>query len=633
MPLSSCGTQTVESSSDRLMIENTVVIQADPLVQDSWDSARKITCDWQSKLEKMVTFQPFGVADLLQVAEVKFAGSGDNVRTRMEIQLGRGPYAPPLEGLTKIGDELTVVVYAEDGGAGYDVLVKNCYAYDSRNFQRAAKIRLLNDHGCLYRPHQMEYFRRTFDTRQTGADIIAFARMNAFKFPDKMDVFLSCELEMCKGGCDTHCEMEDYPIDILDSVRGHRRDSATRRQEVEAVPPVTTFRPQSRTAVLPSRKEKVMKRRRKPKKFASARVEDEAGPLLSPPATLSPEILELLAELTADTETGTEPAVQPRTAHRPDPAKMSFSTLFAGTHTTQDTVPAQLLADQTKFEPSQLLSASMAQAEQITSLSHGTTGSNPFPPRLVPAALTAAQPRHSGSNVLTEAEAPDLSGQQAGQQVSTLQQQITAVAGESSPAPPNILSSTVIFTSPRTVEKLTNALSGASGQPKEVVIKIMSEAAAAPARLPPRARNIRDGRTRFGARLQAHAKRFANFFGARRRRDVDWETAAATENIKNVFAGSETVNMVRGFQVVSAADLAFDAGGRGLSERSNRPSEEEICFQETSFYSGLLIVSSLLLISGLLSVCSIRKLRKNQRVGAKNLFFGQPDSNPLRCYN
>ena len=161
------------------------------MVQDSWDSARKITCDWQSKLEKVVTFAPIGVADLLQVAEVKFAGSGDNVRTRMEIQFGRGPFAAPLEGLTKIGDELTVVIYIEDGGAGYDMMVKNCQAYDSRDFKRANKIRLLNEHGCLFRPHQMEYFQRTFDTRNSGADLIAFARMNAFKFPDKMDVFLS----------------------------------------------------------------------------------------------------------------------------------------------------------------------------------------------------------------------------------------------------------------------------------------------------------------------------------------------------------------------------------------------------------------------------------------------------------
>ena len=38
-----------------------------------------------------------------------------------------------------------MVIYAEDGGAGYDIMVKNCYAYDSRNFERANKIRLLND--------------------------------------------------------------------------------------------------------------------------------------------------------------------------------------------------------------------------------------------------------------------------------------------------------------------------------------------------------------------------------------------------------------------------------------------------------------------------------------------------------
>ncbi len=38
-----------------------------------------------------------------------------------------------LKGLTKIGDELTVVIYADDGGAGYDMMVKNCFAHDDRN--------------------------------------------------------------------------------------------------------------------------------------------------------------------------------------------------------------------------------------------------------------------------------------------------------------------------------------------------------------------------------------------------------------------------------------------------------------------------------------------------------------------
>ena len=35
---------------------------------------------------------------------------------------------------------ISLVVYAEDGGAGYDMMVKNCFAYDSTNFKTANKI-------------------------------------------------------------------------------------------------------------------------------------------------------------------------------------------------------------------------------------------------------------------------------------------------------------------------------------------------------------------------------------------------------------------------------------------------------------------------------------------------------------
>jgi len=753
VPLSSCGTQTVESSSDRLMIENTIVIQADAMVQDSWDSARKITCDWQSKLEKMVTFAPFGVADLLQVAEVKFAGSGDNVRTRMEIQFGRGPFSPPLEGLTKIGDELTVVVYAEDGGAGYDVLVKNCYAYDSRDFKRANKIRLLNDHGCLFRPHQMEYFKRTFDTRSTGADIIAFARMNAFKFPDKMDVFLSCELEMCKGGCDTHCEMDDYPIDIIDTLSNIQQPS-NQRQDTERVP-ITTFRPESRKIV------KGVKRRRKPKKFGPDRIGDDAAALLTPPVTLSPEILELLEELGAqdgptsqlqntekpfkgDTNNLEQLPISPQTqthqvvaslvSHAADKpnnngfsfndnsGKMSFSTLFAGTHTTSDNIPVSIINNDGKFKPSQLLSASIGRntgpfTDQITSLSKGSTGNSPhhlndapaqFPPRLPSqtAALSAPAPHSSKlTNILEQeqtasnpffkpaksdknvvglppdqlsvkfpqptasqpvppAQAINFNNQllnNFNNNVNTLQQQLrtegqfVCPTGSFDPkcnpqsnqinvggfrpistTPNAIVSSTVIFTSPRSVEKFQKQLSNNPNQPKEVLIKIIdSPKQNLPQNPPGRTRSIKDGRKRFGSRLQANAKRFANFFGARKRRDVDnWE-AQSNDNIRNVFAESETVNMIKGFQVVSAADLAFDPTSIGQlydKSKSILDVEDEICFPETSFYAGLLVACSLLMISGLVSVCSIRQVRKHQRASTKKMFFGGQDTS-LDSYN
>ena len=734
MPLSSCGTQTVESSSDRLMIENTIVIQADPMVQDTWDSARKITCDWQSKLEKMVTFAPFGVADLLQVAEVKFAGSGDNVRTRMEIQFGRGPFAPPLEGLTKIGDELTVVVYAEDGGAGYDVLVKNCYAYDSRNFKRANKIRLLNDHGCLFRPHQMEYFRRTFDTRSTGADIIAFARMNAFKFPDKMDVFLSCELEMCKGGCDTHCEMEDYPIDIIDSLGFIRQPK--QRQDAEAVP-VTTFRPERET----DKALKAVKRRRKPKKFSSHRVRDDAADVLSPPVTLSPEILELLEELGAQggpqaqersSESGfqgnsnsleststlehkltAKMSTHPATADTGDTSarnvplsKMSFSTIFAGTHTTSDSVPPQILNNDARFQPSQLLSASLG-GDQITAQSHGSTGETPHFPQT--AAHIAPQVGHANrlTNVLEQEHSltgpffkpakgstgplpvkfppttsatsnfsPLPSGKAEARvasnnnnKVATLQQQLQNegqfVCGPGSldvkcnpkshqiniggfvpisTTPNAIVSSTVVFTSPRSVEKFTKQMSRNPNSAKEVLIKIVDSAAPAPAHSPPGRGDLRPGRARFGSRLANNAKRFANFFGAKRRkrRDaVEW-LPHPSDGGRNVFSSDnfgskETVNMVRGFQVVSAADLAFDptslrSSNHLLYEREDGEHvEEEICFPETAFYAGLLVACSVLIISGLVSVCSIRAVRRQRRRRVKARYFGGDTS--LDSYN
>ena len=752
MSLSSCGTQTVESNSDRLMIENTIIIQQDPMVQDSWDSARKITCDWQSKLEKMVTFAPFPVADLQGVAEIKFAGSGDNVKTRMEIQFGRGPFAAPLEGLTKIGDELSVVVYVQDGGAGYDILVKNCYAYDSKNFKNANKIRLLNEHGCLYRPHQMEYFKRTFDVRSTGADIIAFARMNAFKFPDKMDVYLSCELEMCKGGCDTHCEMDDYPIDIIETLRDEPR---SRQLEVEAVPPATTFRPAD--SFKNSRQSFVKRRRRLPKKFGANKVDDDAAKLLTPPATLSPEILELLEEISLDQEDisersfkgnsnsldslgsssstqtqhvtaaiklGSSQDDQEGISHSSTTekiSKMSFSTLFSGngdtrggTHITSNEIPSQIMNNPAKFKPSELLSATIERnsgpfTDQITSLSKGSTGSltsprprSMFPPRLPVAAALQSEPASAPINAkLTNIMVHDItnplfarSDKNAGDllqsdlisnsvsqpeprsmnlnnNVNTLQQQLVA-EGQSSPpsqaqstfcqlgstdpkcnpasyqinvggflpisTTPNansVVSSTVIFTSPRSVEKLQqHLLSGDWNQPKEVLLRILdsSQQSSQPAlklpELPPKnppfqaAGPRREGRKKFGSRLTANTNRFAHFFGARKRR----EASDNYDNIRNVFAESETVNMVKGFQVVSAADLAFNPNTlTQLMEDTNRRSSgsEEICFNETSFYAGLLVACSLLLISGMVSVCSIRKIRKYQQSsGIKKMFFG-----------
>ena len=48
-------------------VENTIIVQYDPLVQEVWDQARKLRCTWYDYYEKSVTFRPFQVGTLLQL--------------------------------------------------------------------------------------------------------------------------------------------------------------------------------------------------------------------------------------------------------------------------------------------------------------------------------------------------------------------------------------------------------------------------------------------------------------------------------------------------------------------------------------------------------------------------------------
>lgn len=65
-------------------IENTIIIQYDPLVQEVWDQARKLRCTWYDFYEKSVTFRPFQV-DMLHAVTANFLG--DNLQCWMQIQV------------------------------------------------------------------------------------------------------------------------------------------------------------------------------------------------------------------------------------------------------------------------------------------------------------------------------------------------------------------------------------------------------------------------------------------------------------------------------------------------------------------------------------------------------------------
>lgn len=93
-------------------------IQNEPGIQEVWDTVRRVRCLWEGNINKALTVN-FSV-DMLNQEIVTF--SGDTATAKLDIQVGRGPFAPAADGLVKIGETMTLVVSVE-GDPGFDLQV------------------------------------------------------------------------------------------------------------------------------------------------------------------------------------------------------------------------------------------------------------------------------------------------------------------------------------------------------------------------------------------------------------------------------------------------------------------------------------------------------------------------------
>ena len=64
-------------------------------------------------------------------------------------------------------------------------------------------VQLTDERGCILKPKIFGAFQKTKETGNTGASIIAYAFFQAFKFPDVMDLFIECNVELCKTNCES----------------------------------------------------------------------------------------------------------------------------------------------------------------------------------------------------------------------------------------------------------------------------------------------------------------------------------------------------------------------------------------------------------------------------------------------
>ncbi|XP_065222651.1 uncharacterized protein m isoform X2 [Planococcus citri] len=217
--------------------ENTVVVQYDKDLLEVWDEAKRLRCEWYNDYEKTASKPPMVIADL-DVIQLDFRG--DNVDCWMEIQHGKGPWAPPVSGIVPLGSTLTLVVAINDYRGEFDMRVKSCAASDGAGHI----IQLSDEHGCVLRPKMISRFAKA-KIHDERASVITYAFFHAFKFPDALSVHIKCKVEICRHGCLDHCQLADSiepvglhqgafdeynTIERKDSSQPNPKDSPPKRQ-------------------------------------------------------------------------------------------------------------------------------------------------------------------------------------------------------------------------------------------------------------------------------------------------------------------------------------------------------------------------------------------------------------------
>ncbi|XP_041989047.1 uncharacterized protein LOC121740424 [Aricia agestis] len=193
---SKCGTKPDLNGQ---FYENTVVVQYDKDLLEVWDEAKRLRCEWFNDYEKTASKPPMVIADL-DVVQLDFRG--DNVDCWMEIQAGKGPWAPPVSGIVPLGSTLTLVVAINDYRGEFDMRVKSCAASDGSGHI----IQLSDEYGCVLRPKMISRFLKA-KAADERATVITYAFFHAFKFPDALSVHIRCKVEICRHGCLDHCQL------------------------------------------------------------------------------------------------------------------------------------------------------------------------------------------------------------------------------------------------------------------------------------------------------------------------------------------------------------------------------------------------------------------------------------------
>lgn len=123
--------------------------------------------------------------------------SPSNIGSAMSKILS-SPQISPIKDIVKIGETLSVLVYLKDPKKQYDIRMRDCWAYDNDDYDLATttKLQLTDKDGCPRKKKLIGFWQKTTDTGKSDATLIVHNNINAFKFPDREQVFLTCNIEV-----------------------------------------------------------------------------------------------------------------------------------------------------------------------------------------------------------------------------------------------------------------------------------------------------------------------------------------------------------------------------------------------------------------------------------------------------
>jgi hypothetical protein len=102
----------------------------------------------------------------------------------------------------EVGEPITIFIYLKDPSNLYDIMVTDCWAYDDQDFEKANnKLHLTEEHSKRKRKLIDKWYK--IDNPQ-GSSLRCFmyTDLTSFKFPDKEQVYMKCDIQLCFKSCD-----------------------------------------------------------------------------------------------------------------------------------------------------------------------------------------------------------------------------------------------------------------------------------------------------------------------------------------------------------------------------------------------------------------------------------------------